>query len=196
MTNPNPVAGTLGPASLPRTVFEATVDEHHPDLLKRARWRANGDPHLAEDVLQQVYEKVLRRIARDLAVPDNPVALSHYMRRAIDNATTDHYRTYGNRMIPQGLDIPSSREASDDDTPEDVVLAQAYRQVAARVNSLLDKLPERQREVVKLMFWKQMDKAQVAAHLGIKVTSVDKYLRLAKKNLKAGAQEIVKEVVA
>ncbi|WP_409239348.1 RNA polymerase sigma factor [Streptomyces sp. PA5.6] len=178
-------------------MFEATVDQHHPELLQCATWRADGDPHLAADVLQEVYLKVLRRVAKDLEIPGDPTKLVQYMRRAIDNMTKDHHRTYSKRVVPQGLTIPPQREESDDESPEEAVLAFAYRKVAAGVNGLISTLPERQREVVQLMFWKQMDKEEVAQHLGIKPESVVRYLRLAKKNLiKAGAQQIHKEVVA
>ncbi|WP_030200730.1 RNA polymerase sigma factor [Streptomyces sp. NRRL S-87] len=196
MSTPNPVAGALGQAPPPRTVLAATVEMHHPDLLKCAIWHAHGDTQLGADVLQQVYENVLKRIAKDEAIPDDPQALNRYMRRAISNGAKDYFKTYGQKVYPQGLDIPQPREESDEGNPEDVILAAAYREIAARVNGLLAKLPERQREVVNLMFWKQMTKEQVADQLGITEQTVARYLRLAKRNLKAEAQNILKEVVA
>ncbi|MEV7417688.1 sigma-70 family RNA polymerase sigma factor [Streptomyces sp. NPDC089919] len=197
MSTPNPLAGTLGKASPPRTVLEATVEAHNADLLKSAIWHANGDTQLGEDVLQQVYENVLKRIAKDKAVPEDSEALTKYIRRAIINGAKDHYKTYGNRVFPHGLEIPHQREECADGNPEDgVVFAAAYREIADRLHVLIAKLPERQREVVNLMFWKQMTKEQVADELGIAKQSVARYLRLAKKNLTAEATNIQKEVVA
>jgi RNA polymerase sigma factor (sigma-70 family) len=196
MTTPNPVAGPPGQGALPRAVLQATVEEYQPLLLSSATKRANGDPHLGADVLQQVYANILQRIADDKDIPSEPHDLKKYIHRAVRNEATDYYRSYGGRVFPQGLENPLQTDESDEGNPEEgVILEAAYGEIAIQVNTLLDKLPARQREVVRLMFWKQKSKEEVADELGIAVDSVARYLHAAKKNLKKEATKIRKEVV-
>ncbi|MFJ2598747.1 RNA polymerase sigma factor [Streptomyces erythrochromogenes] len=196
MTVSNPVGGAPGQGPLPHTVLKATVEEHHFDFLRSAKRHANGNPDLGSDVLQQTYENILKRIAKDKDVPTDSLALKKYIYKSIANVAKDNFKTYGKRVFPQGLENPHEMDESDEGNPEkDLILNAAYGELAAQVKLLLDKLPQRQREVVNLMFWEQKTKEEVAEELRISIGSVTRYLHTAKESLKKEATLILKEVV-
>ncbi|MEU3317099.1 sigma-70 family RNA polymerase sigma factor [Streptomyces sp. NPDC006662] len=196
MTVPNPVAGAPGPGPLPHTVLEATVEKYHLDFLRSARRHANGNLDLGADVLQQTYENILKRIAKGKDIPSDPLALKKYIHKSIGNVAKDAYKTYGSKIVPQGLENPYQMDESDEGNPEELLLLDAaYSEIAVQVKILLNKLPEKQREVVNLMFWEQKTKEEVAEELAVTVGTVTRYLYAAKENLKKESANILKEVV-
>jgi RNA polymerase sigma-70 factor (ECF subfamily) len=100
----------------------------------------------AEDVLHQVFERLLRG---DLAITGAPVS---YLHRAIRNASLNKIRDSAAHVnFDEGwLDSPSGME-----------------QTAVELQSALRELPEQQREVILLHVWGQMSFEEVGAALEI-----------------------------
>ena len=101
---------------------------------------------LAEDVLHQVFERLLRG---DLSISGAPIA---YVYRAIRNTSLNLIRSRaGDVDLEEGwLDAPSG-----------------MGQTALEIQSALRDLPEEQREVIVLHIWGQMTFEETAEALGI-----------------------------
>jgi len=100
----------------------------------------------AEDVLHQVFERLLRG---DLAITGAPVA---YLYRAVRNASLNKIRDRAGEVeFDEGwLDSPSGMEHT-----------------AIELQSALRELPEQQREVILLHVWGKMSFEEVASALEI-----------------------------
>ena len=100
----------------------------------------------AEDVLHQVFERLLRG---DLSISNAPVA---YLYRAVRNASLNRIRDRaGDVIFEEGwLESPSGMEHT-----------------AVELQSALRRLPEEQREVILMHIWGQMSFEEVAGALGV-----------------------------
>jgi RNA polymerase sigma-70 factor (ECF subfamily) len=100
----------------------------------------------AEDVLHQVFERLLRG---DLAITGAPLA---YLYRAVRNASLNKIRDRAGEVdFDEGwLDSPAGMEHT-----------------AVELQSALRELPEQQREVILLHVWGQMSFEEVASALEI-----------------------------
>lgn len=101
----------------------------------------------AEDVLHQVFERLLRG---DLTISGAPVA---YVYRAVRNTSLNMVRARAGDVNLEGgwLESPSGMEHT-----------------AVELQSALRELPEEQREVILLHIWAQMTFEEVAEALGIR----------------------------
>ena len=101
---------------------------------------------LAEDVLHQVFERLLRG---DLSISGAPIS---YVYRAVRNTALNVARSRAGRVdFKEGwLENPSGMEHT-----------------AVEIQSALQELPAEQREVIVLHIWGQMTFEETAAALGI-----------------------------
>jgi RNA polymerase sigma-70 factor (sigma-E family) len=133
--------------------FREFVETRYLDLL-RVAYYLTGSPHEAEDLLQGVLVKVMRRWRR----VDDPMA---YLRRAMINQYRTRWRTHLSREVVV---------ATPRDTPTgDIADAVAERHA---VLSALQTLAPRTRAVVVLRFVEDLPEAAVAQTLGCSVGTV------------------------
>ena len=119
--------------------------------------------HTAADLTQEAFLRLLRHGGE--AILEKPRA---YLYRIAANVLTDHHR----RMAVQPArsdDITLERAASDAPGQDRVVLARAE---LARLQSAVDSLPPRQREVFILHKFDGLSYAEIAAQLGISKNTV------------------------
>ncbi|HYN92710.1 MAG TPA: SigE family RNA polymerase sigma factor [Pilimelia sp.] len=130
--------------------FEEYVAARLPALLRQATVLA-GDPHLAEDVVQEVLVKAQPRWARicDLDAPDS------YLRKMIINELLSTRRRVAATLRRERAHRPEPAE----DSAEAVVQRAAVLQV-------IRTLPTRQRMVIALRFYEDMTDGDIAALLG------------------------------
>lgn len=134
------------PIAMP-SELELTFQAHH-GMVFRTAYRITGNAADAEDVLQVVFLRLLRRGPLAEAV-DNSEA---YLRRAAINASLDVIRArQAERTVELNDDLPH------DDTPD-------LRRALA---SALARLPARSAEVFSLRFLLGFTNAEIAATLGI-----------------------------
>jgi RNA polymerase sigma-70 factor (ECF subfamily) len=121
----------------------------------------------AEDVLHQVFERLLRS---NIILPDPPVP---YLYRAVKNAALNHLRDRSRDVELTGdwLQAPPGMQETG------IMLA-----------SLLDSLPEEQREVIVLRVWAQMTFDEVADTLGIPLKTAASRYRYGLEKLRAEFQ--------
>ena len=135
--------------------FEDFVAVRYRQLLRTA-YLLTGAQHAAEDLLQTVLLKAMRRWSRI----DEPVA---YLRRAMVNQSASRWRRLGRRTELLTATVPDRPAAGD-----------SADNVAARDELLtaLATLPQRMRAVLVLRYWEDLSEQDTAAILGCSVGSV------------------------
>lgn len=131
--------------------FEDFVRDASPRLLRTA-WFICGDPHQAEDLVQQALVKVYARWGR--LRTQNPVA---YARKCLLNQHIDETRRHREQVTDQ---LPE--RGVTDPEPEDT----------RGLTAVLATLPLRERQVVVLRHYVGLSEAEVADTLGVSVGTV------------------------
>lgn len=138
--------------------------------------------HLAEDIFQDTFIKVVRSLNRG-KYTDNGKFVSWVMRIA-HNLIIDHYRreknmnTYSNDNYE--VDLFNSPKFSDENI-EDLIINE---QILNDVRELLDELPEDQREVVKMRHYQGMSFKEIADQTGVSINTALGRMRYALINLR------------
>jgi RNA polymerase sigma-70 factor (sigma-E family) len=137
--------------------FEEYVHGRGPALVRLARL-LTGDPHRAEDLVQEVLARAYvhwRKIAR----ADRPDV---YVRRMMVNANVSWWRRRSNRelAVRDVPDRPVSRDLGADAADRDAM----WR--------LVGTLPPRQRAVLVLRYYEDLDDATIAEVLDCSPTTV------------------------
>lgn len=130
--------------------WEAAYREYLPRVYNFLLYRV-GDEALVEDLTAVVFEKAWRgrmRYQRDLG------AFSTWLFTIARNAATDHFRRNGH-----DLPIESVRGQADSPTLEETV---QRREDFAQLNSLLSRLPARDRELVALKYGAGLNNREIA----------------------------------
>jgi RNA polymerase sigma-70 factor (sigma-E family) len=141
-----------------RAGVTALFRDHHLELVRLALV-VTGDPATAEDVVQDVFER-MHRTWLGLREPDNALA---YARAAVLNNCRSVLRrsAVARKHLPQlcgqAACCPDPATASDD---------------RSELLGALRTLPRRQREVLVLRYYLDLDAAEIAATLGIRPGSV------------------------
>jgi RNA polymerase sigma-70 factor, ECF subfamily len=150
---------------------EAAAD--HLPRLYRLAWSLSGSRHIAEEVTQETYARVLSR-PRRLRASDE----FGYLASTLRNVLSDHWRAE-RRRPPQVTDAPLVDLPHPGGGPEDAVRAgEVYTAVAA--------LPEPFRDIVAAVDLAGMSYAEAADALEIPVGTVMSRLYRARSRL-AGA---------
>ncbi|SEJ50738.1 RNA polymerase sigma-70 factor, ECF subfamily [Demequina mangrovi] len=146
-----------GDASAFEQLYDALAGTVHGLALRIVR-----DPHLAEDVAQEVLVEVWRVAARYR--PDQGSARAWVLtiahRRAVDRVRSE--QSHADRVIAHG-----ARQSGDVEHPEQVVEAMDAEWRAARVRRGLAALTPLQREAVELTYYKGYTNRQLAESLEI-----------------------------
>lgn len=153
------------------TAFDAFVVAHAPTLL-RAAWLLTGDRVAAEDLLQTAWSQVWPRWA-SVADMEFPFA---YVRTALVRSFVSSRRRRWSGEAP----VDAVPETGKPDGTDEVAL----RQVVA---TALARLPVRQRAVVVLRYFDDLDIAETAAALGCSAGTVKSQTSKALARLRADA---------
>lgn len=137
--------------------FEEFVAERLDGLLRYATVLTN-DPHLAQDIVQDV---LLRAQQRWDAIAAPPT----YVRRMV----TNEYLSWRRRAVRRV--VPSSHEVLDALSPPSADPATAYDERDAMLG-LLATLPRKQRAAIVLRYYEGFDDAEIAAVLDCKEPTV------------------------
>lgn len=170
------------PLSSRDILFKAYVDKR--DLLTRYFAKVAGDAALAEDIVQDLYLKIQAMDDTDSRAIEDATA---FLFRMAHNIHRNHIRSLDNgrrrdtawqTLHREGRQDPADETPS----PEDEI---SSRQQLAEFSKALDELPERTRTIFTLHKFESVSQAQVAARLGISLSSVEKHLGAALKHLTA-----------
>jgi RNA polymerase sigma-70 factor, ECF subfamily len=144
-----------GPIPISSASVEALFREHH-DLVYRAAYRVTGNAADAEDVLQNVFLRLVRR------GPGDVVSAASYLYRAAVNAALDVMRS---RQTAQALSIDEVPELAGNpsDAPD---RAHDARQVAEWVRNTVARLSPMAAEIFVLRFYEGKENPEIAEIVG------------------------------
>ncbi|PRY87584.1 RNA polymerase sigma factor [Mongoliibacter ruber] len=146
--------------------LENVIKELHAEAYIWARQCCNFDACLAEDILQQVYLKILEGKARFNGQSSTKTWLFAVIRyTAIENFKKE------NHLFP----LEESMDLIIEEEPEETVGSH---------EKLIQMLPEKQREVMLLVFYHGLTLEKSAEVMGIHIGTVRTHYDRAKKNLK------------
>jgi RNA polymerase sigma factor (sigma-70 family) len=162
------------PAVRPPEALEAIFREHHGSVF-RAAYRITGNAADAEDVLQTVFMRLLRRDEQ----PDLSNSAGSYLHRAAVNAALDMLRR---RKRARAVDLD---DVSDQlvDTANQPERDRGNRELSRRLRAALTHLSPRQAEIFTLRYLEGLGNLEIARMMGSSQTSIAVILHRARHRL-------------
>ncbi|HEV2581503.1 MAG TPA: sigma-70 family RNA polymerase sigma factor [Ktedonobacteraceae bacterium] len=158
--------------------FDDLYGEYYARVLAYLRFRV-GSSEVAEDLVSQVFERVLTHLDGLQA----PGAVGAWLFRIARNCATDYFRR---QHAAASLDTLVDSSHPRDCSPEETLLAQEERQ---RLLALLERLPEREREVIGLKFVACLQNREIARVLNMPEGTVGSILYRTLARLRTGLRE-------
>lgn len=171
----DPSAGSAGPGEALADLYAA-----HWVSLVRLAYLLVRDRGWAEEITQDVFVAAYPRLSR---LREDGTALA-YLRRSVVNGARSgfrHARVEKSYLgtTAAGADAPGRRPA---DSAEAVAIG---RDDNARVLEVVNRLPQRQREVVVLRYYADLTEQQIADALGVSTGSVKAHAHRAMATLRS-----------
>lgn len=165
--------------------FEEIYDRHASGVAKALASYAGPDKDLLDDLTQEVFFRVIDRIAS--YVPSHP--FTHWLYTVALNAGRNHVRRQSKVVVldPQEFDSIQSGDDRTGNLPAEIIEATLIR--------LISDLPDRMREVVSLRTASEMSYGEIAEVLGIPEGTARSRMHYAVRVLrdKIGMQDSKKE---
>lgn len=153
-----------------RNAIDRLVVEHLPAVLRMAL-RLSGDPHVAEDIVQETLCRALNQWPRFRGES----SFKTWMLKILVNVDRDRRRRL-RPYQPIKEDDVADREATASEQA-------AAAELNIDVRTAVDRLPERQREVALLSWGEGLAAGEVAGVLGITEANVYATLHLVRKRI-------------
>ena len=161
--------------SPPAGALELLFREHH-GAVYRAAYRITGNAMDAEDVLQTVFTRLLRREEQ----PDLSESAGSYLHRAAVNAALDLMRR---RKRSRRVDLDEVGDSLVDVSDIGPERAQDSRELKTRLREAMSSLSPRQAEIFTLRYLEGLGNLEIAKMLGASQTSIAVLLHRARHRL-------------
>jgi RNA polymerase sigma-70 factor (ECF subfamily) len=175
-----PPAGGPPAAASPMEAVAAIFSQHHGAVL-RAAYRITGSAMDAEDVLQTVFMRLMRR---PLGQGDDRLDLSQsaggYLHRAAVNAALDLLRS---RRRSRAVALGDAEQELVDDSRPDPERSYGHRELGRRLRAALGRLSPRQAEIFALRYLEGLGNLEIARLLGTSQTAIAVVLHRARHRL-------------
>jgi RNA polymerase sigma-70 factor (ECF subfamily) len=132
--------------------------------------RATGNARLADDLLQEAYYRFLRAGAP----PEDDAHRRHYLFRIGVNLVRDHYRR-------ERLDRSTARDRLEEPAPPGDAAGRAADRIDLR--RAMARLSTRERDLLWLAYAQGSSHEEIAAALGLKISSIKSLLFRARRRL-------------
>jgi RNA polymerase sigma-70 factor (ECF subfamily) len=159
----------------PPEALETLFREHHGSVF-RAAYRITGDASDAEDVLQTVFTRLLRREEQ----PDLSDSAGSYLHRAAVNAALDLIRA---RKRARTVDLDGVGELLVDHADPGPERRQGSRELAKRLREAMTRLSPRQAEIFAMRYFEGLGNLEISKTLGATQTSIAVILHRARHRL-------------
>lgn len=157
------------------------IERHSPRIRNYIRLMVR-DNDKAEDLLQETLIKSVRMIDEG-RYTDNGRLLS-WMLRIAHNLTIDHFRSLKSRPITNeaeaGYDILGAQRQTEEAPEDQIITSETHHQI----RSLVELLPEDQREVVQLRYYSDLSFREIAEQTGVSINTALGRMRYALINLR------------
>src|SRR3954451_1798798 len=163
------------PLTSPPGTLEALFREHH-GAVYRAAYRITGNAMDAEDVLQTVFTRLLRREEQ----PDLSESAGSYLHRAAVNAALDLMRR---RKRSRKVDLDEVGESLVDSADPGPERLRGSRELKTRLREAMSQLSPRQAEIFTLRYLEGLGNLEIARLLGASQTSIAVLLHRARHRL-------------
>jgi RNA polymerase sigma-70 factor (ECF subfamily) len=161
--------------SPPAGALELLFREHH-GAVYRAAYRITGNAMDAEDVLQTVFTRLLRREEQ----PDLSESAGSYLHRAAVNAALDLMRR---RKRSRKVDLDEVGESLVDVSDIGPERSRSNRELKTRLREAMSSLSPRQAEIFSLRYLEGLGNLEIAKMLGASQTSIAVLLHRARHRL-------------
>ena len=161
--------------SPPGGALESLFREHH-GAVYRAAFRITGNAMDAEDVLQTVFTRLLRREEQ----PDLSESAGSYLHRAAVNAALDLMRR---RKRSRKVDLDEVGETLVDVSDIGPERARGSQELKAKLREAMGRLSPRQAEIFTLRYLEGLGNLEIAKMLGASQTSIAVLLHRARHRL-------------
>lgn len=161
--------------SPPGGALEQLFREHH-GAVYRAAFRITGNAMDAEDVLQTVFTRLLRREEQ----PDLSESAGSYLHRAAVNAALDLMRR---RKRSRKVDLDEVGESLVDVSDIGPERARGSQELKAKLREAMSRLSPRQAEIFTLRYLEGLGNLEIAKMLGASQTSIAVLLHRARHRL-------------
>jgi RNA polymerase sigma-70 factor (ECF subfamily) len=155
--------------------MEALFKEHY-GAVYRAAYRITGDPMDAEDVLQTVFTRILRR-EEDL---DLSQGAGSYLHRAAVNAALDLLRQ---RKRRPAMTLEEAEPQLVDEVSANPEQHQEGRELRSRLRAALGRLSPKAAEIFTLRYFEGVGNLEIARQMGASQTSIAVILHRARHRL-------------
>ena len=156
--------------------------ERHQKRVRDYIYMMVKDRDVADDILQETFIKVVR-VIDDGRYTDNGKFLSWVLRIA-HNQVIDHFRQTKNsatvREADAGYDVLSTLKFSERTIEDQIVNGQIEEQV----RTLVDQLPDEQREVLKMRYYAGLSFKEIADQTDVSINTALCRMRYALMNLR------------
>jgi len=159
----------------PPEALESLFREHHGAIF-RAAYRVTGDAADAEDVLQTVFTRLLRREEQ----PDLSESAGSYLHRAAVNAALDLIRA---RKRARTVDLDGIGDQLIDHADPGPERRQGSRELARRLREAMTRLSPRQAEIFTMRYFEGLGNLEISKMLGATQTSIAVILHRARHRL-------------
>jgi RNA polymerase sigma-70 factor (ECF subfamily) len=161
--------------SPPPDALEMLFREHH-GAVYRAAYRITGNAMDAEDVLQTVFTRLLRREEQ----PDLSESAGSYLHRAAVNAALDLMRR---RKRTRKVDLDEVGESLVDTADPGPERLRGSRELKTRLREAMSRLSPRQAEIFTLRYLEGLGNLEIARLLSASQTSIAVLLHRARHRL-------------
>jgi len=163
------------------------------EIIKRHQPRVLGyiimsvkDRDIAEDIFQDTFIKVINKLKVGAYVEEGKFI--SWVLRIAHNLVIDHFRRSSRvRMVRSNdeYDVFNTIEVFDKNAEDEIIEAQTHE----KVRSLVEMLPDTQREVLKMRHYQEMSFKDIAESTGVSINTALGRMRYALINLRKLIEE-------
>lgn len=161
--------------------------DSHAQGLRRFLLGQSVAPEEVEDVVQQLFERLLSMEQLEIKMADATGSSRAYLLAMANSLMVDRRRDQQMREAHAAAQQAIERERSDERTPERIVAAQLE---AEAVRAVILDMPLNWRVALVLKRRRHMSYKEIARHMGVSRRQVERYLLRAFKRLRRARRKI------
>lgn len=166
--------------------FNLLVDRYHSKVFTTI-FLIVKDQDVAEDLLQDVFVKVLHTLNSDKYNEEGK--FQPWVMRIAHNLAIDHFRKakrYPTILLEDGSNLLNSLSFAEDSSEEQRI----KEETLAWVRNLIDELPEAQREVVIMRHYLDMSFQEIAEQTGVSINTALGRMRYALNHIRKKMKQV------